>query len=93
MMTKDNQRTILLTAHEYIGLGIWTRVCIIVSSIFGMKSKSYDNKRTRVLESIKQDLYTQMADYEDYDFSDFRIVREDNLNYIGTVMGVRREGK
>lgn len=86
----DNNTTILLTAHEYIGLGIITRICIFVAGFFGKKSKRYDYKRSLVLSNIKDDLLTQMEEYPDYVFSDFRIVREDNLNYIGTVMGVKR---
>lgn len=86
----NNNKTILLTAHEYIGLGIVTRICIFVAGFFGRKSKRYDNKRSKVLDNIKDDLLTQMEEYPDYVFSDFRIVREDNLNYIGTVIGVKK---
>lgn len=82
------KETILLTASENVGVGLWTSICIAFASIFGVKSRSFNRKLNRVMKRLKEDLYDQMDDYPGYDFSDFRIVRDGSLAYTASVIGV-----
>ena len=86
---EDNNQIILYSASN-IGLGLWTSICVMVSSIFGVKSKNYEKKMNKVIESIKLDLQKQMSEYKDFEFSYYKIVKERGLAYYGTVMGKRK---
>ena len=44
----------------------------------------------KVIEAIKLDLHKQMSELKDYEFSDYRIVKEKGLAYYGTVIGVKK---
>ena len=85
--TKD---LIILTASSNTGIGLWTSICVGCAAIFGVQSKKYKFKMNKILNEIKSDLESQMAQYKEYEFKDYRIIREKGLAYYGTVIGTRK---
>ena len=92
MKTKNSQ-TILLTVASNRGIGFWTSICLGFSNFFGFKSYRYNLKLNAILKEITEKLEEKMENYPDYDFSDFRIVKENKLCYIGSVYGVLKPGR
>lgn len=82
---------ILLTAASNIGVGLLTSICIALVSIFGIESKNYTRKMDIALGAVKSKLEDMMSKLPDYDFRDFRVVKEGNLAYTGSVMGIKRK--
>ena len=84
-------KTILLTATSNCGVGLWTSICVMFASIFGVKSVNYQRKMNKITTEIKRSLEKQMEKNPNYTYGDFRIVKEGNLAYTGTVLGVLNE--
>ena len=86
----QNSNQIILYSSANTGVGLWTSICIVFASIFGVESKNYKKKMNKVIEAIKLDLHKQMSELKDYEFSDYRIVKEKGLAYYGTVIGNKK---
>lgn len=85
----ENKNVILLSASSNSGTGFFTMLCVFFANIFGVESKNFKAKQERVIDNIKEGLSRQMAKYPNYQFEDFRIVKDGSLAYTGTVLGVR----
>ena len=88
-----NKKTILITASSNCGVGLWTSICVFFASIFGVESTNYTKKMNRVVDSVKRKMIEKMNKYPDYEFGDFRIVKEKGLVYSGSVIGVLKKEK
>lgn len=92
-MEKNKEKTILLTANANIGVGLWTSICVGFCAIFGRESLHYRQKVSTAINLVKNRLNKAMKDNPDYDFEDFRIVKEGKLSFVGTVLGTLKEEK
>ena len=81
------KETILLTASSNRGIGFWTSICFAFSRFFGCKCRSYNVKVNRAIEDVKKKLNKQMDDHPEYTYSDFRIVKENSISFLGSVLG------
>ena len=85
-----NGNYVLLSASANVGTGLWTSICVACAAILGVESKNYTKKMERANKAVKARLLKQMSNYPDFVFEDFRIVRDGNLAYTGTVIGTRK---
>ena len=90
-MSESRENTIILTSAANVGVGLWTSICVVFAAIFGVESINFKRKQNIVMNKIKQDLANQMKMYPEYEFSDFRIVKEGNLSCYGTVVGIKKQ--
>ena len=81
---------VLLSASANVGTGLWTSICVAFAAIFGVESKNYTKKMERANKAVKARLLKQMSEYPDFVFEDFRIVKDGNLAYTGTVIGTKK---
>ncbi len=89
---KPNKKPIvLLTASSNCGTGLWTSICVFFASIFGVESKNYTKKMEKTTKRIKDSLLEQAIKYPDYEFEDFKIIKEGKLKYSGSLLGVLKE--
>ena len=92
-METKKPRTILLSSSANMGTGLWTMICLFFCKIFGRESRNYRIKVNKAMNMVKNRLAMAMSEYPEYDFEDFRVVKEKDLSFIGTVLGTLREEK
>ena len=81
----------LFTASSNNGVGLWTSICISCASIFGVESVNYTKKMDMVLARVSNKLEEVMKEYPEFEYRDFRVVKEGNLAYTASVMGIRKK--
>ena len=52
----DYKREELLIANYNKGLGLWTSICLLFTTTFGLRSKTYKKKQDYVENKVKEDL-------------------------------------
>ena len=82
---------VLITASTNIGVGLWTSICVAFAGMMGVESKNYTKKMERAAAEVKRKLIEQMDELPDYEYSDFRLVKEKGLVYSGSVIGVKKK--
>lgn len=82
---------VLFTASSNNGVGLWTSICISFASIFGVESKNYTKKLNMTMNRVKNKLTQLMEQYPEFEYRDFRIVKEGNIAYTGSVMGIKKK--
>ena len=82
---------VLLSASSNVGIGFLTSICVACASLVGVESKNYTKKMNKAAAMVKERLLKQMEKYPDFDFADFRIVRDGRLAYTGTVIGTKKQ--
>ncbi len=85
------QKTVVFTAASNNGMGLWTSICAAFAAIFGVESKNVSKKCKRTLARVRKQLITMMEKHPEYEYSDFRIVKDGNVAYTGTVFGVLKK--
>lgn len=88
---KNDQDVILITASAHLGLGFWTHICMSFADFFGKTSIRYETKLYKVMGLINLRLLTKMKSFPDYDFVDYRIVKDGKLSYVGSCMGIKKK--
>ena len=83
----SSKKVVLLTASSNVGMGLWTTICVYFAAIFGVESKNRTKKMNRAMNDVKRKLIDQMNQLPEYEFSDFRVVKEVGLVYTGSVIG------
>ncbi len=81
----------LFTAASNNGVGLWTSICISFASIFGVESVNYTRKMNMVLTRVSSKLEEVMKEYPEFEYRDFRVIKEGNLAYTASVMGIRKK--
>lgn len=85
------QKTVVFTAASNNGMGLWTSICAAFAAIFGVESKNVSKKCKRTLARVRKQLITMMEKHPEYEYSDFRIIKDGNVAYTGTVFGVLKK--
>ena len=85
------QKVVLLTASSNNGMGLWTSICAAFAGIFGVESKNVSKKCKRTAARVRRQLTNMMQKHPEYEYSDFRIVKDGNVAYTGTVYGVLKD--
>ena len=80
-----------VTACSNCGIGLWTSICVSFASILGVESKNYTKKLNKVLTAVREKLDEVAKANPQYDFRDFRVVKEGKVAYTGTMMGVKKK--
>ena len=86
-IVEPGQEVVLFTASANIGIGLWTAICKGCAAMFGVESKNYTKKMNRAEQRVRFRLTRQMLAHPEYEYSDFRIVKDGNLAYSGSVIG------
>lgn len=85
------QKVVVFTASSNNGLGLWTSICQMFAAIFGVESKNVSKKCKRTAARVRRQLTNLMQKHPEYEYSDFRIVKDGNVAYTGTVYGVLKD--
>ena len=86
-MSSEKSKTIILTASENCGIGLWTSICVGFANVFGVESLNYKRKAELVIDRVKDKLIKQIISKPEYDFSNFCIVSDGRLSFTGTIIG------
>ena len=81
----------LFTASSNVGIGLWTSICVSFAAIFGVESTNYTKKLDIVLNRVRGKLEELMKEYPEFEYRDFRVVKEGNIAYTASVMGIRKK--
>lgn len=82
---------VFVTACANCGIGLWTSICVSFAGIMGVESKNYTKKLNRVLTAVRRKLEEVAKANPEYEFRDFRVVKEGAVAYTGTMMGVKKK--
>lgn len=78
---ETNKNVVILTSSSNCGIGLWTSICVFFCGIFGIESKAYRKKQSKVVTNIKLSIRNQFENLEgEYELRDFRITWNGNLS-------------
>ena len=86
----ENKNYIVLSASANVGIGLWTSICASFTRIFGVESKNLTKKMNRATAAARARLMQEMERYPEFEFSDFRIIKDGAIAYTASVMGIRK---
>ena len=87
----ENKNYIVLSASANVGIGLWTSICASFTRIFGVESKNLTKKMNRATAAARARLMQEMERYPDFEFSDFRVIKDGAIAYTASVMGIRKK--
>ena len=79
----------IITGSANTGIGLWTLLCVMCSSIVGCQSKALRKKQEKILALANQELESQfLALGKGYVLSDYRVVYSGNLTVTVSAVAV-----
>jgi len=89
-MEQKEQDVIIVHVTGNIGIGLWTAICHIFCSIFGMECTHFGNKQNKVLTAVENRMKRKVSKYPDYEVKDYFVTSDSTLSYVATAILVKK---